>query len=90
MGTDRETIFLGPVLLAGDRISFDLRRLYLHNLALIGSSMHTPSHFAELVEVARHGLVTPRVSARYPLSEIHAVQDEFARHTHVGKITIMP
>ncbi|WP_026152377.1 zinc-binding dehydrogenase [Actinopolyspora halophila] len=75
---------------AGSGISFDLRRLYLRNLALIGSSMHTPGHFAELAEVARHGLVTPRVSARYPLSEIHAAQGEFARHAHVGKITITP
>ncbi|TQN31682.1 NADPH:quinone reductase-like Zn-dependent oxidoreductase [Haloactinospora alba] len=75
---------------AGSVISFDLRRLYLHNLTLIGSSMHTPDHFAQLAEAARHGHITPRVAARYPLSEIHAAQHEFSRHTHVGKITITP
>lgn len=75
---------------AGPLVTFDLRRLYLHNLSLIGSSMHTPEHFSRLAETARHGRINPRVAARYPLSEIHAAQDEFARHTHVGKITITP
>lgn len=75
---------------AGPIISFDLRRLYLHNLALIGSSMHTPNHFAQLAEAARNGYITPRVATRYPLSEIHTAQHEFSQHTHVGKITIAP
>lgn len=75
---------------AGPVITFDLRRLYLHNLSLIGSSMHTPEHFARLAETARRGRINPRVAAHYPLPEIHAAQHEFARHTHVGKITIMP
>lgn len=75
---------------AGPVISFDLRRLYLHNIALIGSSMHTPAHFARLAEVARSGHITPRVAARYPLAEIQAAQHEFSQHNHVGKITITP
>lgn len=75
---------------AGPVISFDLRRLYLHNLALIGSSMHTPTHFGRLAETARHGHITPRVAARYQLTDIHAAQHEFAQHAHAGKITITP
>lgn len=34
---------------AGPVVSFDLRRLYLRNLRLIGSSMHTRVHFAKIV-----------------------------------------
>jgi NADPH:quinone reductase-like Zn-dependent oxidoreductase len=75
---------------AGPVVSFDLRRLYLHNLSLVGSSMHTRAHFAALVELARSGAVRPRIAAGYRLGELHAAQEEFRRGTHVGKITITP
>lgn len=75
---------------AGPVVTFDLRRLYLHNLSLIGSSMHTRSHFAELAELARTDAVRPRVAARYHLNDIHAAQDEFRRGTHIGKIVVTP
>lgn len=75
---------------AGAVITFDLRRLYLHNLSLIGSSMHTRAHFASLADLARVGTVHPRIAASYRLTELHAAQEEFLRGTHVGKITITP
>lgn len=75
---------------AGPVVDLDLRRLYLHNLRLIGSSMHTPAHFAQLAEDARRGRAVPRVAARYPLPEIHAAQHEFTLHQHVGKIVLVP
>ncbi len=71
-------------------IGIDLRRLYLHNVWLIGSSMHTPAHFARLAQAARQGAVVPRIAARYPLSEIHTAQREFQQRTHVGKVVIVP
>ncbi|NVI92161.1 zinc-binding dehydrogenase [Actinomadura sp. BRA 177] len=75
---------------AGPVVSFDLRRLYLHNLSLIGSSMHTRAHFAELAELARTGALRPRIAATYRLSDIHAAQDEFRRGSRIGKISILP
>lgn len=75
---------------AGPVIEFDLRRLYLHNLSLIGSSMHTRAHFAELAELARTGAVRPRIAAEYRLTDLHAAQDEFRRSTHIGKIVVTP
>lgn len=74
----------------GSVITFDLRRLYLHNIRLIGSSMHTPAHFAQLAEVAALGTIRPRVAARYDLTDIHTAQSEFLKRTHVGKIVIIP
>jgi len=53
---------------AGPVVAFDLRRLYLHNLRLIGSSMHTREHFAKLVEVARAGTISPRIAGRHRLT----------------------
>ncbi|UCM91727.1 zinc-binding dehydrogenase [Streptomyces marincola] len=75
---------------AGPVVRFDLRRLYLHNLSLIGSSMHTRAHFAALAELAATGGIRPRVAARFPLGELHAAQEEFRRGAHVGKIVVVP
>jgi NADPH:quinone reductase-like Zn-dependent oxidoreductase len=75
---------------AGAVVPLDLRRLYLHNLRLIGSSMHTRTHFAALVEAAREGTIRPRIAGRYPLREIHEAQRRFLRRGHVGKLVIVP
>ncbi len=75
---------------AGPVVTFDLRRLYLHNLSLIGSSMHTRAHFAALAELARAGTVRPRIAGSFRLTDLHAAQEEFQRGTHVGKITVVP
>lgn len=76
--------------IAGSVISLDLRRLYLHNLRLIGSSMHTPSHFRQLVDEANAGRIHPSVVATYPLNEIHEAQRVFERRQHIGKIVVTP
>ncbi|HWN33306.1 MAG TPA: zinc-binding dehydrogenase [Pseudonocardia sp.] len=76
--------------IAGPVIDFDLRRLYLHNLRLIGSSMYTRQHFATLVEVARDGAVTPRIAASYDLVDLPRAQRRFLEPSHVGKIVITP
>ncbi|MCO7219235.1 zinc-binding dehydrogenase [Klenkia sp. PcliD-1-E] len=75
---------------AGPVTTLDLRRLYLHNRQLVGSTMHTAAHFARLVEHARSGDVRPRVAARYPLAEIHRAQERFLRRDHVGKVVLVP
>ncbi len=75
---------------AGPVVSFDLRRLYLHNIALIGSSMHTRGHFAQLVDVARAGSISPRIAGRHTLAHIHQAQAQFREGSHVGKIIITP
>ncbi len=75
---------------AGAVVSLDLRRLYLHNLRLVGSTMHTREHFAALAELARAGRVRPRVAATYPLEEIHRAHAALAERTAVGKIVVLP
>ncbi|MDN5914404.1 MAG: zinc-binding dehydrogenase [Pseudonocardia sp.] len=75
---------------AGPEVAVDLRRLYLHNVALIGSSMHTPAHFSRLAADAVAGRVVPWVAERHDLAEIHTAQARFARSAHVGKIVLLP
>lgn len=74
----------------GHTVSLDLRRLYLHNLAIIGSSMHTPHHFDLLVAEARHGTIRPPIAATYDLADIHHAQSAFVARHHVGKIVLRP
>lgn len=76
--------------LGGYRVDFDVRRLYLHNAQVIGSSMHTPAHFEQLVDTARRGAVDPLVAAEYPLDQAARAQDHLATRTHVGKIVLRP
>lgn len=75
---------------AGPVVELDLRRLYLHDVSLIGSSMHSPAQFARLVGDARSGAVRPPVAARFPLAELPAAQARFLRGEHVGKIVVLP
>jgi NADPH:quinone reductase-like Zn-dependent oxidoreductase len=75
--------------IGGPVITFDLRRLYLHNRTMIGSSMHTRRHFRRLVEIARSSsAVVPLIAQRYGLADIHRAQEEFRRGRHVGKFVL--
>lgn len=75
---------------AGPVVELDLRRLYLHNVQLIGSSMHTRAHFRRLVELARSGDVRPEVSGTFALAEIAEAQKAFSTRQHIGKIVLLP
>lgn len=74
--------------LGGYAIDLDVRRLYLHNIALVGSSMHTPAHFAALVAIANQGLLRPVVAATYSLADVHQAQADLAARQHVGNLVL--
>lgn len=76
--------------IAGPVVQFDLRRLYLRFRTLIGSTMHTPALFEQVVDLARSGSIAPRVAATYGLTEIVAAQAHFERKDFVGKIVLLP
>ncbi|MEU8739471.1 zinc-binding dehydrogenase [Streptomyces halstedii] len=76
--------------LGGYDVSFDVRRLYLHNAQVIGSAMHTPTHFGLLMDLARRAEVQPVVAAVFPLEQAARAQEELSRRGHVGKIVMRP
>lgn len=76
--------------LGGYGVELDVRRLYLHNAQLIGSSMHTPAHFGLLMDLARRAEIQPVVAARFPLEQAARAQEELERRQHVGKILLHP
>jgi NADPH:quinone reductase-like Zn-dependent oxidoreductase len=76
--------------LGGYDVTFDVRRLYLHNAQVIGSSMHTPTHFGLLMDLARQAEIQPVIAATFPLEQAVQAQEELARRDHVGKIVMHP
>lgn len=76
--------------IAGPVVRLDLRRLYLHQRRIIGSTMHTPADFDRLVDLARTGAVRPVVAGRYDLGDIHQAQVDFAQGAFVGKLVVVP
>ena len=71
-------------------MQLDLRRLYLHNRRLVGSTMHRPADFATLVDAAVAGGVDPRVEATFPLAQVHTAHARLAERTAIGKIVVLP
>lgn len=76
--------------LGGYDVRFDVRRLYLHNAQVIGSAMHTPTHFGLLMDLARRGEIRPVIAAAFPLDQAARAQEELALRQHVGKIVLHP
>ncbi len=76
--------------IAGPVVPFDIRRLYLHQRTLIGSTMHTPADFAELAEIAVAGSVEPLVAATFALDRIADAQARFIAKDFVGKLVVQP
>ena len=76
--------------LDGWSVDLDVRRLYLANLALVGSTMHTPRIFDLLVDLARRGAVRPVVCAVFPLDRLAEAQQQLALRRHVGKLVVAP
>ena len=76
--------------LGGYEVAFDVRRLYLHNAQVIGSAMHTPTHFGLLMDLAREARIQPVIAATFPLEQAARAQEELARRGHVGKIVMRP
>lgn len=81
-------VFAGAI--AGPMVTLDLRRVYLRQRRLIGSTMHTPQDFAELARVATEGGVRPHVAEVFALEDLHTAQERFARRDFFGKLVVAP
>ncbi len=72
--------------LGGWGVELDVRRLYLANLALVGSTMHTPRIFDHLVDIARRGASSDRSSPPpSPWTRCADAQRQLATRRHVGQ-----
>jgi len=74
--------------IGGPNVALDLRTLYLKDQRLLGCTVLDDGVFARLVDRVERGVVTPIVSATYPLERIHEAQADFADKRHVGKLVL--
>lgn len=76
--------------LGGYAVDLDIRRLHLHNIAPVGSSMHTPEHLSLLADIARASPVRPVIAGTYALEDAARAPEDLATRHHVGKLVLSP
>ena len=73
---------------SGDDPSADLRRLFIRQIQIYGSTLGARSEFADLIERVARRRLTPRLDRVYPLADIHAAFDRLQSGAQFGKIGI--
>jgi NADPH:quinone reductase-like Zn-dependent oxidoreductase len=76
--------------IAGPHTDLDLRKLYLKELTLIGSTVSTHEQFADLVRQIEAGTLQPLLAATYPLRDLPRAQADFVAKKFFGKLVITP
>lgn len=76
--------------IAGPRVTFDKRTLYLNDLTVIGCTAWDEPVFATLVAIVEGDELRPAVAATYPLARIADAQRDLLSRRHVGKIVLVP
>ncbi|MCA0423001.1 MAG: zinc-binding dehydrogenase [Proteobacteria bacterium] len=73
---------------SGDAPSADLRRLFIRQLQVMGSTHGTFEEFRQLLAVTGQGGFRPVIDSRYAFGEIHAALDRLDASAQFGKIGI--
>lgn len=76
--------------IAGPIVEMDLRKIYLKDLTLSGSTFQPPAGFERLVQLINAGRLKPLVSKTYPLQRIHTAQEDFQSKRFAGKLVLIP
>ncbi|TXK42384.1 zinc-binding dehydrogenase [Nonomuraea sp. C10] len=76
--------------IAGPLTELDLRKLYLKELTLVGSTVSTHEQFADLVRQIEAGALRPLLAATYPLRDLPRAQADFVAKKFFGKLVITP
>jgi len=74
--------------IAGPVVPLDLRRVYLGQRTIVGSTMHDEATFVQLVDIAVCGDIDPPIAEVFTLDEIHAAQAAIRSSAAVGKVVI--
>lgn len=73
---------------SGDQPGADLRRLFIRQLQVFGSTLGDLHEFGALLDVCRRGLVRPVIDRRVPLDQLHAAFDRLEASEQFGKIAV--
>jgi NADPH:quinone reductase-like Zn-dependent oxidoreductase len=71
---------------SGDQPPADLRRIFIRQLQILGSTLGDYSEFRDLLTfVARHGIV-PVIDSEYPVERVHEALDRLESGQQFGKV----
>lgn len=73
---------------SGDAPSADLRRLFIRQITVMGSTHGTFSEFRDLLAVVERGLFRPTIDRRFPLADVHAALDRLEAGRQFGNVTV--
>jgi len=86
----RRGTYVSSGAIAGPVVTLDMRRMYLKDLTLLGTTSWDAPVFPALISYVECGEIRPLVDRTYPLSEIAKAQEDFAAKRHVGKVILIP
>ncbi len=73
---------------AGPEVELDLRRLFWFQWSLLGSTMGTPTEFAEVVALGNEGRLRPEIDSIFPLAEGAVAYRRMAAGQQFGKLVL--
>ncbi|MGL4295172.1 MAG: zinc-binding dehydrogenase, partial [Aestuariivirga sp.] len=76
--------------IAGPIVEFDMRDMYLKDIALIGCTAWDEPVFPNLVSYIEQGQIRPLVAKVFALEDIALAQQEFMDKRHVGNFVLVP
>ena len=72
----------------GDQPGADLRRVFIRQLQIYGSTLGNLSELQELLAFCSQHGVRPLIDSRYPMAQAHAALDRLASGQQFGKVAV--
>jgi NADPH:quinone reductase-like Zn-dependent oxidoreductase len=73
---------------SGDQPPADLRRIFIRQLQVIGSTYGDYKDFADLLQFVERNGIRPVIDSEYALDEVHAALDRLASGQQFGKVAL--
>lgn len=72
----------------GDMPGADLRRIFIRQLQILGSTLGDLHEFADLLRYVHHTGLTPVIDSEYVLDDVHAALDRLDSGAQFGKVVL--
>ncbi|RZL90538.1 MAG: NADPH:quinone reductase [Variovorax sp.] len=73
---------------SGDQPPADLRRIFIRQLQILGSTLGDLDEFSALLAWVEHHALRPVIDAAYPFEQAHAALDHLASGEQFGKVAV--
>lgn len=74
---------------SGDQPPADLRRIFIRQLQILGSTLGDLHEFSALLTLVERSALVPVIDTEYPLGDAHAALDHLASGRQFGKVAIV-